>query len=413
VPLAGDKFALQMLAPIKPEIFNQLFDEGWPLDMLMRVLIERIEIVMEPPSGILVLENNPSLWDSNGASDEVNDAVKDGPKGYYDRFLRACALAREFQKHGLIYLAEKQRVMSAASAISGAPDTKELELAAKDGLIWMRSGDAMAESGNVTPSNTHATQASPTGWQLGKRTTLTFFRLASQPDPKDPTKLIASEMGTRLTSKLDTMSCYSGCDLPIATFVDVMLNGFNVTDDTSKDRAEVDRSKQAAGAAPAGSANAREAGAPGPEASEEGAAPKALQVRLVMRSLLGAMLAVANEDETFERFRARYTEEQIARHAAWDGKPGRLTIDPDNWAPLPESQLHPVLTLLAPKGPLPNTVAELDYRDKHFAIADPVPPPVGSSANWNRDVFRLLVQLSFLATTDPTAFQSPSLIQLH
>ena len=35
------------------------------------------------------------------------------------------------------------------------------------------------------------------------------------------------------------------------------------------------------------------------------------------------------------------------------------------------------------------------------------------SSTQNRDVFRLLVQLSFLATTDPAAYATPSLIQLH
>ena len=41
-PLGGDKFASQLLAPIKPEIFYELVEEGWPIDLLMRVLIERI-----------------------------------------------------------------------------------------------------------------------------------------------------------------------------------------------------------------------------------------------------------------------------------------------------------------------------------------------------------------------------------
>lgn len=393
IPLAGDKFAQQMLAPIKPQVFYELFEEGWPLDLLMRVLIERIELEVPPPEGkgLTILENNPNQWTDGGASDKVN-VVQDGPKGYYDRFLRACALAREFQEHGLIYLAEEKSYQSEGPASLNEPDAEKIEHAVLGGLVWRNAGDKASDpaEGHGAPAGGGKAETGPkperkNGWQLCKVSAKTFFRLASIPG-KDGQPAPA-EMTKALMDALKGKPCYTGCDQPVDLFAAVVMKGFDVTDDTARGRST--------------------------DGTAEGRSTKApLQVRLVMRSLMGAMAALASEQERFRVFSARFAEEQQKHQAQWQDHSNPK--DPANWAPLPDSENHPVLELIyTGKGALGRPVVQLDYAGRHFAIADPISPTVGPPQTWNRDVFRLLIQLSFLATVDPSAFASPSLIQLR
>ena len=393
IPLAGDKFAQQMLAPIKPQVFYELFEEGWPLDLLMRVLIERIELEVPPISGnpkvsvppsktdsLTILQNNPYLWrkDDRLAPDETN-VVKNGPQGYYDRFLRACALAREFQVHGLLYLAEEENFRPEGSISLHAPDAKSIESAVKNGLTWKpveEEASGSDKDGCATTDNV-SKMTKQRGWQLGKASTKTFFRLAWDPNG-DTKKPIPAKTTQDLMDVLKNKPCYRGCDQPVDLFAGVVMKGFSVTDNTSQGRST----------------------------------KKEIQVRLVMRSLMGAMTAVASEQEGFRFFASRFAEEQRKRQAQW--KDHSNSIDPDNWAPLPDSENHPVLELIpTEKSALGHFVVQLDYAGRHFAIADPISPADGPPQTWNRDVFRLLVQLSFLATADPSTFASTSLIQLH
>lgn len=399
IPLAGDKFAQQMLAPIKPQVFYELFEEGWPLDLLMRVLIERIELeelpaksdnLNVPPSpadGLIILENHPYQWTDGNASDKAN-VVQDGPKGHFDRFLRACALAREFQEHGLIYLAEEKSFQPVASVSLNAPDAKSIESAVKNGLTWklLEEENPGSDKNGVATTENGSKVAMQRGWQLGKASTKTFFRLASDPngDPKHPTPAKTTQA---LMDALKGKPCYQGCDQPVDTFADVVMKGFDVTDDTSK-RLSIEKNVNGQ------------------------SKMVVVQVRLVMRSLMGAMTALASEQDRFSFFSAGFAEQQRKHQARWQNHSNPEASD--NWAPLPDFENHPVLELIpTEKSALGLPVVQLDYKGKHYEIADPIPLEGSPPLTWNRDVFRLLVQLSFLATADPSAFASTSLIQLH
>jgi len=56
--------------------------------------------------------------------------------------------------------------------------------------------------------------------------------------------------------------------------------------------------------------------------------------------------------------------------------------------------------------PLASPAVQLDYAGHHYQITDPaVGPAVNADSRWNRDVFRLLVNLSSQVTVDITKFQ--------
>jgi hypothetical protein len=158
------------------------------------------------------------------------------------------------------------------------------------------------------------------------------------------------------------------------------------------------------------------------------------------------MLALANEQRNFSYYRA--FKDKVA-HGGLNAEIERLRADigPDSATEtatgavpqglaekrqqlaalinqgmdtVPEFEEHPVLILnwkdeagyeqggSNPTGP---SVVELDYKDRHYAIADRGNAPRGKAETWNRDVFRLLVQLSLQASADPSTFALPSLLQ--
>jgi len=460
IPLGGDKFAQQLLAPIKPEIFYELYEEGWPIDLLMRVLIQRIELVKNPDAAI-----GPGTTESLEVM--INDPLA-SEGGHYDRFLRACAMARWFQKNGILYLDITDAFKPLAKVGFANPPTDQQILDAnKDKLVWeqyvksdhiglaplpagapkleadSRSQQGIGKGSTEHPSNALENDGVPFGsfWQLGTRERQTLFKLNESRLPDAQTAL-KDEQG------------FAGTDGLTDKFLKVLHFGIGVTD-TETTKSEY-------------------------------------KVRLVMRSLIGSMLALANEQNTFsslDKFRdkvskvspdlaGQITALQIqidAMHANIDefskSKPSNMTPQDEadwsrrnpEWAKtledkktamtavikaqeskvelnvdtVPLSEDHPVLILNWPATfttraafplktneadmPLPTTysldphsvVASTSYHTTPYAVGDQLNPADASLATWNRDVFRLLVQLSLQVTADPSSFALPSLLQSH
>lgn len=83
IPLNDSEISRQVLNPIPTDAFYSLYQQGYPIDLLMRVMVERIEI--SGNSGTTQLVNSP-----RGSSET------------YIRFLNACAVLREAQKSGAL-----------------------------------------------------------------------------------------------------------------------------------------------------------------------------------------------------------------------------------------------------------------------------------------------------------------------
>jgi hypothetical protein len=304
IPLSGDNYAKQLLTPISSAVFMELFEEGWPIDLLMRTLIERVEVDHE--NRHLVFENDP------GAAEG------------YDRFLFACALARKLQQQGTLNLVTETTFVpvSADAVFDRAPTATEIMDADKQNLVWRRSASANNP------------------WQLGRLVTARIFRIDKANDElvQGQVQLLGSQ------APYNTPEGARGLKL----FVDVMGKGYTVHD------------------TPSGGAEGNN--------------------RLVMRSLMGAMAAMAAEQGAFES----------------------RSLDR-----IPPEERFPALLLTRPnRGSPADSLVALRYFDKNFAVSDAEPAPL-QSATWNRDVFFLLIQLSYQVTTNPTALTTPSVIQIH
>ncbi len=301
VPLAGDKFATQLLTPIKPLIFEQYFDQGWPADQLMRLLVERIELDIPDktdPTKVItteVLENNPWADETIG----------------YDRFLRACGLARECQRKGLLHLVRTDDFMPLAEGASqtAQPTPELLANADKAGEAWMKVG---------------------ADWQLGKVVQHDTFVL----DKGDATEKFIAGLREKApyVNNLSSINNYEQA---------LRAGGFNLSDKTTSSNGEV-------------------------------------HVRFVLRSLMGVITALATEQQAFE------------------GRKGDQTY----FANIPGEEYRPLLQVIWPDAGTPaEAVTAVDFQGKHYVIADPA-QATGRADTWNRDVFRLMIQLSFQVTTD-------------
>jgi hypothetical protein len=320
VPLSGSNFAQELLTPVSADVFTELYEEGWPVDLLMRTLIERLEFDAKPQAGAAkgkhwILENNP----------------QNGVACNYDRFLVACMLARELQKSGNLRLTSKMEFQPLGGNLvyPKQPDEKTLLDASKSGLTFSRVTEPEA------------------GWQLGRMVRQKTFVINDL------------EMAGATLSRLKDAPFF-GSDKGsegLALFGAVMTNGFVVRDSA---------------------------------AGDEGASSL-----LVMRSLMGSMAAMASEQEAWENLKQ---------------------TDPGFEGLIPANEDYPALQLVWPETSLPdNALASVNYVKQRFTVADPPPASTNvlQSPSWNRDVFFLLIQLSYQVTTNTSSLVAPSVIQIH
>src|ERR1700683_185278 len=80
IPVTDDKVAQELLLPVPPDVIYTLFQQGAPVDQLLRLMVERFEIQLPGESKITTFSNNPGRCSARS----------------YATFLKICAIAREF-----------------------------------------------------------------------------------------------------------------------------------------------------------------------------------------------------------------------------------------------------------------------------------------------------------------------------
>jgi hypothetical protein len=113
---------------------------------------------------------------------------------------------------------------------------------------------------------------------------------------------------------------------------------------------------------------------------------------LVLRSFLNAMAAAAQEQTNFA---AALSHSALLNH-------------------VPEIEKRPILQLKwTGQEPLLPALVSLDYQGQNYRITDPVTAGVDEPATWNRDVFRLLVELGTQVSVDISKFPLPTTLQVN
>lgn len=119
IPVTDDKVAQQLLLPIQPKAFFSLFQQGWPADQLLRVMVERLEVQLPGQNRITTYQNAPGRC----------------PPKSYATFLQICAVARELQHDGFLKLHDNEKFVPLMS-IDEAPKAADLVTAAEQHLIF-------------------------------------------------------------------------------------------------------------------------------------------------------------------------------------------------------------------------------------------------------------------------------------
>ncbi len=134
IPVADDRVAQQLLNPVPANVLYTLFQQGWPVDQLLRLMVERFEIQLPGESRVTTYSNSPGQCDPRS----------------YAIFLKICAIAREFQRDGYLKLLGNEEFVPLADGWSSAtaPTAKDLLDAADKHLVYQKNSDGKWELGS-------------------------------------------------------------------------------------------------------------------------------------------------------------------------------------------------------------------------------------------------------------------------
>ncbi len=367
IPINNEVAAKQVLEPISTEVFLQLYQQGYPIDQLLRIMIERIETQRLENGERLVLVNSPTC----------------GKPEYYERFLRACAILRTLQKHGYLSLEAQSalQLLGPVSFSSNQPARTE----APPGANGTGPG-SMTREGGSGPSLKDFTDAeekdlvlltnNDNQWLVYRRRAVPQFFLKGAREAAGTNfgllaGLVASGSASNFTSlpaeRQEALADFLNIVNSTIEFLKNNTN-YNKTND-------YDAITNVVYALCFGIAIQTDVG------NNDNAA-----TRLVLRSFNRTMEAVAGEQAGFEAL---------------------SKSDPEFAILVPDFERRPILQMIwrDKSVRLVPPLETIDYFDKKYQITDPVLEPLDPSVSWNRDVFRLMVDLSSQVTVDISKFQ--------
>jgi len=359
IPINNQETAEQVLQPMDPNVFLSLYQQGYPVDQLLRIMVERVETPRLLSGEQFVLINSPTC----------------GTPEYYERFLRACAILRTLQMHGYLSLEAKPDLeplgpVSFASKQSGPSGPQ-----GSDGKPQL-SGAGSAEEGDSNPTLTDFTDAEaknmvlmPTnqnkGWMVYRKRAVPKFFLrygyvstVTATNEASRQEQMIRQMIANVSPIIEFLKTNSA-DYPdigdnysaITNVVCALYTGISIQTDVGD--------------------------------SDTNA------TRLVLRSFNRTMESVASEQVGFDALAAD-------------------TDDAANFTNMiPAFERRPILQMIwnDKTDTLEPPLETVHYAGQTYQITDPVMSPLNSAATWNRDTFRLLVGLNSLVTVDISKFQ--------
>jgi hypothetical protein len=120
---------------------------------------------------------------------------------------------------------------------------------------------------------------------------------------------------------------------------------------------------------------------------------------LVMRSMLGLMTAAAQEEDGFDGLMDSNPMVDSTLHFK---------------EAVPPVEQRPILRLTwKPEDSHIPALVEVTYENKEFMVTDMTNAATPEEQSWNRDVFRLISQITSQVTVDISKFPLPQILQLH
>jgi hypothetical protein len=370
IPVNDETNAQLLLKPVSAETFYILYQQGWRVDQLFRLMVDRIELTRSTPKGCSVetIRNLPPpvyfKKDGTADADYQRDA---GTLSSYVTFLRVSAVVYALQKHGSLLLRGSSTFVpfDNDSITQNAPTVADIASASAKNASW---------------------EHLPNGWVLGQKVFSPLFYLNPLQTTSDKAGSPATPDLTAIRTEilrdnsLEELKQGPALDQVLA----VLAAGFSIEG--------------------ANSQNPTEGFCQSVHGTE-------ISSHLVMRSLLGLMAAAAQEQSSFDA---------LGRH--------NPIIPPSPFAPQSPTdarQLHfvdavptierlPALRLKwepEDRGAVP--LVQVSYMGTEYFIADSRVPDAPENQYWNRDMFRLIGQLTAQVTVDISKFPLPDILQLR
>ncbi|MGA7157346.1 MAG: hypothetical protein WBY53_10885 [Acidobacteriaceae bacterium] len=398
IPVSDETNAQLLLKSIPPETFYILYQQGWRVDQLLRVMVDRIEVTGPPRDGsggceITTYRNAPpSVHPGTSTPLDSNQLSS------YATFLRIAAIAYALQKHGDLILRSYSTFVpldsnawpTGPSAAPGATDKKPASSAKEN------DSGAKHDGGDNSPPDISASDIEKAAEKnlsyelvngkllIGQRViTSKFFLLP--PDLKETTETQYAPDSSGIRKVIADDPLVSGLRKTDALngFILALHNGLTIEGDATPDQSE--------NPCPMGLKQAR--------------------THLILRSLIGVMAAGAQEQINFDRLNNGTTMVKPLDKGTDSAKPFETEI--------PDIERQPILRITwkneggTPLAPPTQPLTELNYRGTEYLIADPKEAAVAENDYWNRDVFRLIGALTSQVTVDISKYPIANILQLN
>jgi hypothetical protein len=362
IPVNDETNAQLLLKPVPAETFYILYQQGWRVDQLVRLMVDRIELtrVTGQKCTVETIRNVPPAINSKPDSASDADYLRDPETlSSYVTFLRTSAVVYWLQKHGYLLLRGSNSFVAynGNSGLDEAPKAQDVVSAAQKNAVWEQVGKK---------------------WLLGEKVFSPAFTL--YPLHSDGTKLVPNiaQIEEEILSDPSMKELKQGPALKI--ILHSLSDGFAI-EGSSDHQDSCNTTSQT----------------------------KGVTAHLVMRSLIGLMAAAAQEQAPYDSLmhanptipNSRYItpEEQISTQLRFmEAVPAmeripllRLTGSSD------ESETQPII--------------QVAYRGKNYRIADEKDAQVMDNQYWNRDLFRLIGQLTSQVTVDISKFPLTEILQ--
>jgi hypothetical protein len=491
IPVNDDTNASILLKPVDSTVFYSLYLQGWRLDQLIRLTVNRIELTVPVPPDpahpdqkagckVEVIRNLPPP-----GYDAKNNYANDGfSLASYITFLRVNAVIYALQKHGLLLLrgTNSFEPLDSASYIpsdtgngkpsstgdpkagaggdppasnsethpasSGAPTAKEFDEVAAKGQVWeLQPADTTGKWSKwvlgvnaIEPqfqlTSRTRQESAATGWaQECKVNTGPGSANPCEPDygqnVQTIKELLLADFRQNDSGMEELLGNNDGEGPDLTEILEILYNGFSIEESSAEQQSEKELC--------ATGSNDR------------------IAAHLVMRSLIGLMAAAAQEQESFEQleqtnpdaplgqvkvivddtFKGAYlaatrtpaNDTQVLENDALIKLKGKFRNAPTFRDVVPEIEQLPVLKLTWADGEMANAqhskfdLATLGlavhYKGQNYLVTDLKPPGSPNSPfvldnqYWNRDMFRLINELSSQVSVDISKFPLPEVLQLR
>ena len=366
IPVNDETNAQLLLKPVPAETFYILYQQGWRADQLLRVMVDRIELTRSSVHGCTVetIRNAPpEVYRKPDGMPDADYLRDPDTLTSYVTFLRIDAVIYWLQKHGYLLLRGSDIFVPYGSNsglddnAANSPKAQDIVSASQKKAVWEHKDGK---------------------WLLGETVFNPIFSLypisteGSRPHPNI------------VQLKREILEDPEMKELKQGPVLDVILNGLS-------DGFSIE-----------GSTNHQDS------CSAAGTAPK-ISAHLVMRSLMGLMAAAAQEQLPYDALAQANPAIPNSRYL-----PSELQLKelPRFSDAVPAIERIPLLRLTG-NNPDQETqpIIQISYRGTVYRIADTKSPDVIENQYWNRDVFRLINQLTSQVTVDISKFPLTEILQ--